>query len=85
MTIRSPREPVTFKYPFRIRGIERLLPAGAYQVTTDEQTIEGLTLAAYPRIATMLMVPAEGAGGFHGDGLDPLGRPCQRCGCERRQ
>jgi len=61
MTIRSRRETVTFKHPFRIRGIERLLPAGAYEVMTDEEAIEGLTFAAYRRIATMIVVPAEGA------------------------
>jgi hypothetical protein len=43
MTIRSRREVVTFKHPFRIRGIDRLLPAGAYEVSTDEETIEGLS------------------------------------------
>ena len=61
MTIRSRRETVTFKRPFQIRGIERVLPAGAYGVITDEETIEGLTFSAYRRIATMIMVPAEGA------------------------
>jgi hypothetical protein len=34
MTIRSRRESVTFKHPLRIRGIERLLPAGAYEIVT---------------------------------------------------
>jgi hypothetical protein len=62
MTIRSRRETVTFKRPFQIRGIERLLPAGAYEVITDEETIEGLTFPAYRRIATMIMVPTEGVG-----------------------
>ncbi len=59
MTIRSRRETVTFRHPFRIRGIERLLPAGAYEVVTDEETIEGLTFSAYRRIATMITVPTE--------------------------
>jgi hypothetical protein len=59
MTIRSRRETVTFGHPFRIRGIERLLPAGACEVFTDAATIEGLTFSAYRRIATMIMVPAE--------------------------
>jgi hypothetical protein len=61
MTIRSRRETVTFTHPFRIRGIERLLPAGAYEVITDEEAIEGLTFSAHRRIATMIVVPAEGA------------------------
>jgi hypothetical protein len=61
MTIRSRRESVTFKHPFRIRGIERLLPAGAYEIVTDEETIEGLSFLAWRRIATMIIVPAEDA------------------------
>jgi hypothetical protein len=61
MTIRSRREAVTFKHPFRIRGIERLLPAGTYDVITDEESIEGLSFAAFRRIATMIVVPGASA------------------------
>ena len=57
MTIRSRREPVTFKHPFRIRGIDRLLPAGTYEVITDEESIDGLSFAAFRRIATLILVP----------------------------
>jgi len=60
MTIRPRRETLTIRHPFRIRGIERLLPACAYEVITDDETIEGLTFSAYRRIATMIMVRAEG-------------------------
>jgi hypothetical protein len=58
MTIRSRRETVTFRHPFRIKGIDRLLPAGAYEVITDEEMIEGLSFASFRRVATMIMVPA---------------------------
>jgi hypothetical protein len=58
MTIRSRREIVTFKHPFRLRGVDRLLPAGAYEVITDEEMIEGLSFASFRRVATMIMVPA---------------------------
>lgn len=61
MTIRSRRETITFQHPFRIRGIDRLLPPGAYEVITDEETIEGLSFPAYRRVATMIMVPAGGS------------------------
>lgn len=58
MTTRSRRETITFQHPFRIKGIDRLLPPGAYEVTTDEEMIEGLSFAAFRRVATMIMVPA---------------------------
>ena len=58
MTMRSRRETVTFKHPFRIKGIDRLLPPGAYEVITDEEMIEGLSFASFRRVATMITVPA---------------------------
>ena len=58
MTMRSRREMITFKHPFRIKGIDRLLPPGAYEVITDEEMIEGLSFASFRRLATMIMVPA---------------------------
>ena len=58
MTMRSRREMITFKHPFRIKGIDRLLPPGAYEVITDEEMIEGLSFASFRRVATMIMVPA---------------------------
>ena len=61
MTIRSRRETITFKHSFRIRGVDRLLPAGAYEVITDEEQIEGLSFAAFRRIATMILVPGASA------------------------
>ena len=62
MTIRSRRETVTFKHPFHIRGIERQLPAGAYEVVTDEETIDGLSFAVWRRVATMIIVPGSRGG-----------------------
>lgn len=58
MTTRSRRENITFKHPFRIKGIDRLLAPGAYEVITDEEMIEGLSFASYRRVATMIMVPS---------------------------
>jgi len=58
MTARSRRETINFQHPFRIKGIDRSLPAGAYEVITDEEMIEGVSFAAYRRVATMIVVPA---------------------------
>ena len=63
MTTRSRRETVHFKHPFRIKGIDRLLMPGAYEVVTDEEMIEGLSFASWRRIATMITVPSEGVHG----------------------
>ena len=54
---RSRRETVTFKHPFQIKGIDRRLPAGAYEVVTDEELIEGLSFPCFRRVATMIMIP----------------------------
>ena len=59
MTTRSRRETVHFRHPFRIRGVDRLLSAGAYEVVSDEEMIEGLSFPCFRRVATMIMVPGE--------------------------
>lgn len=63
MNIRSRREVVTFKHPFQIRGVDRVLPAGDYEVITDEEMIEGLSFASFRRVATMIVVPAAASRG----------------------
>ncbi len=62
MTTRSRREIITFRHAFRIKGIDRVLPPGAYEVITDEEMIEGLSFASFRRVATMIMVPAAAPG-----------------------
>jgi hypothetical protein len=57
MTVRTRRETIHFRHPFRIKGIDRPLPAGAYEVVTDEEMIEGLSFPSFRRVATMMMVP----------------------------
>ncbi len=57
MTTRTRRETIVFTHPFRLRGIDRELPAGAYDVITDEELIEGLSFPVFRRVATMITVP----------------------------
>jgi len=57
MTTRSRRETVHFKHPFRLKGVDRLLSPGAYEVVTDEEMIEGLSFPSFRRVATMIIVP----------------------------
>ena len=55
---RSRREMVLFKHPFRIASVERLLPAGPYEVITDEESTEGSSFPSFRPVAIMMMVPA---------------------------
>jgi len=57
----------TFIKPFMLKGVDRLLPAGDYRVSTDEELIEGLSFPAYRRVATMIFVP-----GANGRSLEML-------------
>ena len=36
-----------------------MLPAGGYEVVTDEELIEGLSFPVYRRVATTMLVPAQ--------------------------
>jgi hypothetical protein len=59
MTIRTSRKTVTFRKPFTLRGVEEILPAGAYTVETDEEPLLGVSFLAYRRISTLLHVPGR--------------------------
>ena len=61
MTIRSRRETVATERPFRLRGIDRLLLAATHNVITDPDQIDGLSSAAFRRIATCLLYTSDAA------------------------
>jgi hypothetical protein len=69
---RTDRKTLSFKHPFCLKGIDRTLPAGAYQVITDEQLIEGLSFLAYRRLSTMIVVPDKQASSIEMVTIDPL-------------
>jgi hypothetical protein len=50
---------VQFNNAFSLEGVGRMLPAGGYEVVTDEELIEGLSFPVYRRVATMMLVPAQ--------------------------
>ena len=68
---------ITFKHPFRIKGIDRLLPAGAYEVITDEEMIEGLSFA----VVSPRCHHDHGAGGAAAQFNDGDGFPSVRSIC----
>ena len=77
MTIRTSRKTVTFGNPFSLAGVDRVLPAGKYEVVTDEELIEGLSFPVYRRVATMMTVPTPSVELFSVDPLD-LVAACRR-------
>jgi hypothetical protein len=72
MTTRTHRKTVTFKKPFSLEGIGRTLPAGSYEVITDEELIEGLSFSVHRRIATMMLVPGQFARSVEMVTVNPL-------------
>ena len=59
MITRTSRKTVAFKHPFLLKGVDRPLPPGSYQVVTDEELIEGLSFPAYRRVSTMIFAPTQ--------------------------
>jgi hypothetical protein len=59
MTMRTKRETVIFQRAFSIKHLDRSLPAGIYEVVTDEELLEGLSFPVYRRVSTMMLVPVE--------------------------
>lgn len=59
MITRTTRKKVTFIHPFLLKGVDRTLPPGEYEVITDEELIEGLSFPVYRRASSMIFVPAQ--------------------------
>jgi hypothetical protein len=59
MIMRTNRKTLKFAHPFFLKGIDRTLPPGEYQVVTDEELIEGLSFPVYRRVSTMIFVPSQ--------------------------
>ena len=62
MLTRTREKTWAFAKPFSLKGIDGVLPAGRYRVTTDEELIEGLSFPVYRRVATMIFVPGRSNG-----------------------
>lgn len=61
MTLRTTRKTVTFAEPFSLAGIDGEHSAGAYEVDTDEETIDSVSFLAWRRIATTIHIRRDGA------------------------
>jgi hypothetical protein len=54
MTTRTINKTVTFEKPFLLGSLGKKLPAGDYEVVTEEELLEGLSFYAYRRLQTYI-------------------------------
>lgn len=59
MVTRTRQKTWKFVKAFRLTGVDHVLPAGEYQVTTDEELIESLSFPVYRRVSTTILVPGQ--------------------------
>lgn len=59
MLTRTKRVTMTFKHPFSLKGVDRRLAPGRYEVVTDEELIGELMVPVYRRVATLIFLPAQ--------------------------
>jgi hypothetical protein len=55
--MRQNRELVTFHAPFQLKAMEDMRPAGAYEVTTEEEQIGDFMFEAFRRTSTTIYLP----------------------------
>ena len=68
---RTRRTFLTFTGSFTLAGVDHPLPAGAYEIITDEELIEGLNFPVYRRTATWIMARASSSGAEEMVAVDP--------------
>ncbi|SLN71598.1 hypothetical protein TRL7639_04256 [Falsiruegeria litorea R37] len=61
MLTRSTRSMVTFSNDFTIGDSQMKLPPGTYEIVAEEELIQGISVKAYRRTATYLIVRGRGA------------------------
>ena len=69
---RTHRTTSAFARPFRLRGVDHVLPAGSYDIVTEDELIEGLSFPAYRRVSTVMFVPGQLASSVEMVTIDPL-------------
>jgi hypothetical protein len=72
MTTRTQRTISAFARPFVLRGVDRVLPPGSYEILTEEELIEGLSFPVYRRVSTVIFVPGQITSSIEMVAIDPL-------------
>jgi hypothetical protein len=62
---RISRQMITFPEPFRLAGLSAPVPAGRYEITTEEEPLGDVMYPAFRRISTSIYLPRPpGAAGL---------------------
>jgi hypothetical protein len=59
MSTRSTERTLIFRRPFSLSAVDGPLPSGRYRMITEEESLEGLSFAAWQRVRTLLFLPAD--------------------------
>jgi hypothetical protein len=60
MLTRTSHSQVTFRRPFRLSGMDALVPAGTYALDVEEERLDTLTVEAWRQTAVVLQITAAG-------------------------
>jgi len=71
MITRTKRAALTFRHPFSLKGVDRRLAPGEYEVVSDEELIEELSFPVYRRISTLIFLPPHGSSSTEMVNIDP--------------
>ncbi len=71
MTHRSTRQTVRFRRPFQLTSVGETLPAGDYEIDTEEELLAGLSFTAYRRLSTTITVRLPRSGARQVSEIDP--------------
>jgi len=71
MITRTKRVTLTFKHPFSLKGVDRHLAPGEYEVVSDEVLIEELSFPVYRRVSTLIFLPSRGTSSIEMVEVDP--------------
>ena len=72
MSTRTQRSTSAFARPFLLKGVDRVLPPGSYEIATEEELIEGLSFPVYRRVSTVIFVPGQISSSIEMVAIDPL-------------
>ncbi len=60
MAVRMISREVVFRRPFVLKGFDKVEPAGAYTVETEEESIDDVSLVVWKRLGTVIHITHGG-------------------------